>query len=250
MDKNCDITLSVVMPAYNEGAHITENLLETSKVLSGFVKRYEIIAVNDGSIDNTEEGIINASKKDDHIKSVSYMPNGGKGHAICVGIEKAQGKYIAFLDSDLEISPKLLKNFLYLMKKTNADIVIGSKMHPQTKMQYPIKRRLMSFGYYLLLKLMFRLDLHDTQSGIKMYKKEIIKPIASGLKTEGYAFDIEILVKANIEGYKIVEAPIEVVFGRSESNDGRRIGVRDAVKVFKDTVNVKRILKDYKKTCK
>ena len=95
-NKEGDVTLSVVMPAYNEGAHITDNLLETNRVLSGFVKRYEIIAVDDGSADNTAECIRRAEMQDTHIRGISYQPNGGKGHAIRTGIAAAEGRYIAF----------------------------------------------------------------------------------------------------------------------------------------------------------
>ena len=87
-NKEGDVTLSVVMPAYNEGTHITDNLLETSRVLSGFVKRYEIIAVDDGSADNTAECIHRAEMQDTHIRGISYQPNGGKGHAIRTGIQQ------------------------------------------------------------------------------------------------------------------------------------------------------------------
>ena len=125
-NKEGDVTLSVVMPAYNEGAHITDNLLETNRVLSGFVKRYEIIAVDDGSADNTAECIRRAEMQDTHIRGISYQPNGGKGHAIRTGIAAAEGRYIAFLDSDLELPPILLKRFLKDMKEQDADIVIGS----------------------------------------------------------------------------------------------------------------------------
>ena len=123
-NKEGDVTLSVVMPAYNEGAHITDNLLETSRVLSGFVKRYEIIAVDDGSADNTAECIRRAEMQDTHIRGISYQPNGGKGHAIRTGIAAAEGRYIAFLDSDLELPPILLKRFLKDMKEQDADIVL------------------------------------------------------------------------------------------------------------------------------
>lgn len=171
-NKEGDVTLSVVMPAYNEGTHITDNLLETSRVLSGFVKRYEIIAVDDGSADNTAECIHRAEMQDTHIRGISYQPNGGKGHAIRTGIAAAEGRYIAFLDSDLELPPILLKRFLKDMKEQNADIVIGSKLHPESKLHYPMLRRIMSYGYYLMLKMMFHLNTHDTQTGIKLFKKK------------------------------------------------------------------------------
>ena len=209
-NKEGDVTLSVVMPAYNEGAHITDNLLETSRVLSGFVKRYEIIAVDDGSADNTAECIRRAEMQDTHIRGISYQPNGGKGHAIRTGIAAAEGRYIAFLDSDLELPPILLKRFLKDMKEQDADIVIGSKLHPESKLHYPIK------------------------------------PIVSRMQAEGYAFDIEILAMAAKDGRKICEAPIELNYSRDDSKGGRRIGLKDVFKVFGETVAVKKRVKNYR----
>ena len=234
-NKEGDVTLSVVMPAYNEGAHITDNLLETSRVLSGFVKRYEIIAVDDGSKDNTAEGIHQAEMQDTHIRGISYQ-----GHAIRTGIAAAEGRYIAFLDSDLELPPILLKRFLKDMKEQNADIVIGSKLHPESKLHYPMLRKIMSYGYYLMLKMMFHLNTHDTQTGIKLFKKEVIKPIANRMQAEGYAFDIEILAMAAKDGRKICEAPIELNYSRDDSKGGRRIGLKDVAKVFKETLEVRK----------
>lgn len=233
------ITLSVVMPAYNEGAHIYDNLLLTSRILAKFVKRYEIIAVNDGSLDNTSSEIIKAASSDNHIIPAGYSRNKGKGHAIVTGIRRASGKYIAFLDSDLELSPKLLHMYLNQMQKHQADIVIGSKQHPQSKLNYPPLRKLMSYGYYFMLVLLFHLNIHDTQTGIKLFKASVIKPIAETICTDGYAFDIEILALANQEGYKIIEAPIELNYSRNDQTDGRRIKIKDVIQVFKDTLAIK-----------
>lgn len=235
-----NITLSVVMPAYNEETHIKENLLETSRILSSFVHRYEIIAVNDGSTDSTGKLIEDAAAVDPHITAAGYEDNHGKGFAITTGIAAAKGRYIAFLDSDLELSPSLLKKFMKQMKAEDADIVIGSKLHPESKLDYPMPRRVMSYTYYIMLKLLFHLGIHDTQTGIKLFKAEVIKPIAENLSISGYAFDIEILVAAHKQGYVISEAPIVLNYSRDESANGRRIQIKDIWKVFTDTVAIKK----------
>ena len=98
----------------------------------------------------------------------------------------------------------------------------------------------MSYGYYLMLKMMFHLNTHDTQTGIKLFKKEVIKPIVSRMQAEGYAFDIEILAMAAKDGRKICEAPIELNYSRDDSKGGRRIGLKDVAKVFKETVEVRK----------
>ena len=235
-----NITLSVVMPAYNEEAHIKDNLLETSKILSSFLHRYEIIAVNDGSSDSTWQLIMEASDADPHITATGYNDNHGKGFAITTGIKAARGRYIAFLDSDLELSPALLKKFMKQMKDDDADIVIGSKLHPESKLDYPPLRRMMSYSYYVMLRMLFNLGIHDTQTGIKLFKSEVIKPIAENLTINGYAFDIEILVAAHKQGYKISEAPIALNYSRDDLSNGRRIKFRDIWKVFTDTIAIRK----------
>jgi glycosyltransferase involved in cell wall biosynthesis len=235
-------TLSVVMPAYNEGGHIYKNLLETSHILSGFLKQYEIIAVNDGSQDETASEIARAAQKDSHIVNAGYEENRGKGHAISYGIERSAGAYIAFLDSDLELKPSMLHSYMKIMKESGCDIVIGSKQHPDSKINYPLTRKIMSYGYYVILKLLFRLNIHDTQTGIKLFKAEIIKPIMKNLTTDGYAFDIEILATAAHMGYSIKEAPVILDYSRSKKDGRRRIHLRDIIKIFKDTLKIKKAL--------
>lgn len=234
--------LCVVMPAYNEEAIIKDNLLSASSIISEFADDYKIIAVNDGSSDNTEKFIIEASALDSHISYVSYAKNQGKGGAIKAGVKYANADYIAFLDSDLELSPVMLKNFLKALKKRNADIAIGSKLHKDSKLEYPFTRRILSFGYYVMLKLMFKLNLKDTQTGIKLFKSSIIKPICETLTTTGFAFDIEILAKASKKGAKIIEMPIELNFTR-DKREKSRISPKVIYKVFKDTLSIKKSLK-------
>lgn len=236
--------LSIVMPAYNEGAAICNNLLEASRIISSFCRDYMIIAVNDGSKDNTESQIIEASTKDSHIVYISYHRNKGKGGAITTGVNYARSKYIAFLDSDLELSPSMLENFLSELQTQNADIAIGSKMHKDSKLEYPFVRRVLSLGYYLFLKMLFRLKIKDTQTGIKLFKSEIIQPISTSISTDGFAYDIEILAKANKRGYKIIEMPITLHFNRDRAEKSR-FSPKIIFNIFKETFKVKKAVKQY-----
>lgn len=235
--------LSVVMPAYNEEKHIEDNLLKASEIISKFVKNYEIIAVNDGSSDNTKLMMAKASEKDSNIKYISYDTNHGKGYAITSGVKLAQGEYIAFLDSDLELNPSMLRYFLKALHATDADIAIGSKMHKNSKLDYPLSRKILSIGYFIILKLLFNLNIKDTQTGIKLFKGSIIKSICKSLTTTGFAFDIEILATAAKKSYKIIEMPIELKFLR-ERSEKSRFSLKIIFKIFKDTLKIKRALKD------
>jgi len=227
------VKLSVVIPAYNEGEHIFDNLLKTEKVLSGFCDSFEIICVNDGSSDNTYEEILRAVESASCIKCVSYEENKGKGKAVKTGSFAAKGKYTAFLDADMDISPTHLNGFLERMEKGDVDIVIGSKMHPDSVLDYPLSRKIMSYGYYVMLLLLFRLRVHDTQTGVKLFKSELLKKIIADIQTNGFAYDIEILAIANVYGAKIAEMPIVLNFTRKTGFS--RIGISDIVKVFRDT---------------
>ena len=236
-----DIYLAVVMPAYNEALKIKDNLLEASRIISGFVKKYEIIVVNDGSKDNTDEQINLAASQDSHIRVISYGENHGKGYAVKVGVEAANSEFIAFLDSDLELNPSMLKRFLKGLKEADADIAIGSKLHKDSKLDYPLRRKIMSFGYYLILKFLFKLKIKDTQTGIKLFKADVIKPICEDIVTDGFAFDIEILATANSKGYKIIEMTIELVYDRPRKAKSR-FTLKIIAKVFSDTIAIRKKL--------
>lgn len=238
--------LCVIMPAYNEEAHIYENLLQTSAIISEFVKKYQIIVVNDGSSDNTLGKISEACDMDHHIGCLTHSANKGKGYSIKKGVMYAEAEYIAFLDSDLELSPTMLRYFLKALQATDADIAIGSKMHPQSKLDYPLSRRIMSTGYYMILKLLFHMSIHDTQTGIKLFKAPVIKSICQELDTNGYAFDIEILATATLEGCKIIELPVELEYKR-DRKEKSRFTLKTINRIFLDTIRIKRNLNKKKK---
>ena len=211
--------LSVIIPAYNEGEHVRENLIKIAAVLEGAGIDFELVPVNDGSPDNTGDEI-----------------NRGKGGAIKEGIAHAEGEVIGFIDADLDISPDHLPTYWNAMNEQHADVVIGSKMHKDSKLDYPPARKLFSLGYFVLLKILFGLKLKDTQTGIKLYKADLIKGIVPKLKVKGYAFDIEILALAAQQKAVIIEMPVEVNYTRAESFS--RIRVSDIVKMFTDTIAI------------
>jgi len=230
--------LSIVMPAYKEEACIYNNLLETCDCIVEFCPDYELIVVNDGSPDHTFDEAMRARKVNPHIKIVTYQINRGKGGAIKEGIAHASGEYVAFLDADLDLSPLHLKAFLNALLDEDADIVIGSKLHKDSKLNYPLKRKIMSYGYYMMLHILFHLDLKDTQTGVKLFRAAAIHPIAESLTTSGYAFDIEILARANQMGCRILEMPVQLEYRRGMENGTARIRIKDVCSMFLDTLKI------------
>lgn len=228
-----DGRLSIIMPAYNEGKNIYDNILKTIDIISGFVKDFEVIAVNDGSKDSTRQEIERAVKENSNVRIITSEHNHGKGSAIMAGVAEASGNYIAFLDADLELNPSQLEGFLEKMHKENKDVVIGSKLDKNSEIEYPLRRKIMSMCYYLMLLVLFRLNVKDTQTGLKLFKAEAVKPVAHLIRTSGFAYDIELLVAVQRRGYSIASMPVKVVYVRERNS--RRIGMEDVLKAFGDT---------------
>ncbi|MCR4703573.1 MAG: glycosyltransferase family 2 protein [Saccharofermentans sp.] len=225
--------LSIVVPAYNEGEHIYDNLMTIDKALKAFCSDYEIIAVNDGSKDNTGAEIKRASQDNPNIRDLGYDTNRGKGGAVTHGAVNSRGDIVGFIDADLDLSPDLIRGYYEEMNKTGADIVIGSKMHKDSKLEYPFMRKFVSFGYFVMLKILFGLKCHDTQTGLKLYKGSLIREIAPLRRINGYAFDIELLALGNKRKARLIEMPVELNYSRSESFG--RIKFKDVWKMFTDT---------------
>ena len=163
------IALSVVMPLYNEGAKITSNVEQTLTALR-MLGTFEIILVNDGSSDNSGEEIARLAEKYPGEVLSLQLPRSGKGEALRRGAQAARGGYVVFLDADLDIPPEQILFFVAIQRVKKADAVIGSKMHPDSTVDYPLIRRVYSLGYFWLVKLLFGLPVRDTQTGLKLVR--------------------------------------------------------------------------------
>jgi glycosyltransferase involved in cell wall biosynthesis len=221
------------MPAYNEEELIFDSIMTTLEVVSRFAPRLEIVAVNDGSKDGTEAEIMRAMKADARVKIVSSKTNHGKGAAIIAGVAEATGDYIAFLDADLELVPDQLESYIECMESKNADVVIGCKLHKDSHIEYPLKRKIISYGYYIMLRVLFHLNVKDTQTGIKLFRADALKSVAHLVRTSGFAYDIELLTALNRRGCKIEQMPVRLQYVREKGS--KRIGFKDILSVFKDT---------------
>ncbi len=202
------------MPAHNEGNRIYENLIKTYKVLRRTFTAHEIILVSDGSKDNTASEARRASAVADTIKVVDYDRNAGKGNALKTGFSHVNGELVAFLDADLDIHPRQIQTLFHTMDKMHADVVVGSKYHPASKLNTPKRRKLISLIYRIILFILFRLPLRDTQAGLKLFKTEVLKKVFPKVMCKRFAFDVELLANAHHIGYKVSECPIVLKFRR------------------------------------
>lgn len=211
--------LSVIVPAYRQEKTIKRDLENIISVLSEGLRGvdYEIICVVDGKVDKTWQQA--AKVKSSKVKVVGYDINKGKGYAVRYGMFRSKGNLVSFLDAGMDISPKGIMMLMSHLEWYNADIIVGSKRHPASRVNYPFLRYVYSLGYHLIVRLLFGLPLRDTQSGIKIFRREVLEKILPRLLVKKYAMDIEMLAVARHLGYKrIFEAPIEVTFDKRTSS--------------------------------
>ncbi len=228
--------LSVIMPAYNEGHHIYKNLKETHGVLKRSRCGFEVILVDDGSGDNTYSEALSAARDLGCTIPVNIAKNSGKGNALKEGFARATGDYVVFLDADLDLHPAQLTRVFKIMRNERADVIVGSKYHPDSTIDYPFSRKVLSKVYAGMMNVLFDLNLHDTQTGMKVFRREVLDRVFPLVTCKGFAFDIEVLTNARNLGYKVVEAPV-VLDNRREMQWGR-ITIKDMYKMWIDTMAI------------
>lgn len=212
-----DGTLSVIMPAYSLEGTVAKNISEVADLFESRAIRTEIVCVDDGSPDATGAEIERFASEGRYahvaVTPVVCRTNGGKGAALRAGFAASKGEYVLLLDGDLDINPKRTAHFFEVMENESADIVIGSKRHPKSVVQYPWHRRFVSWAYFTLVRMFVGLDITDTQTGMKLFRREILGEALARMLVKAYAFDLELLAIAHERGAKIAEAPVRIKFG-------------------------------------
>jgi glycosyltransferase involved in cell wall biosynthesis len=224
--------LSVVVPVYNQ-PRIAENLrVIRARVEKGLGTPIELILVLDGS-EQAEGGLPDDTNL---ARVIHYDRNLGKGYAVKAGALAAQGEWIAFVDADLDLDPSALPEYLEVARDEGLDVVIGSKRHPGSTVEYPRSRRWGSWLYQKLVRVLFRLDVRDTQVGLKLFRRELSDEVVPLLLVKQYAFDLEFLAVARALGFdRIREMPVTLLY-RSTGSGVRPVAVMlallDTIAIF------------------
>lgn len=227
--------VSLIIPVYRQEKTIITDVKNIQKILNTIRYDYEIIIVVDGVIDKTFEKLKKAHIS--KVRCIAYKENHGKFFAIRLGMAHAKGDYIMFIDSGMEIDPNGISMLLEHMEWYDADIIVGSKRHLVSQVSYPTSRKILSWGYYMLVKRLFGVKIHDTQAGIKVFRKEVIERVLPRLVEKKFAGDLEIIVVASLLGYnRIYEAPIKLRFRLGSITSAATM--KSIMSILKDTLAI------------
>jgi dolichol-phosphate mannosyltransferase len=202
------VEISFVVPAYNEALHIEDTLGAIDAVIQDKNLPYEIVVVDDGSIDKTYLNALRYANRNGHVKVLSYPKNMGKGYAVKKGFLNSNGNIVFFTDGDMEIDFDNISDYVQALE--SGDIVIASKKHKNSHVDVPLSRKILSQCFNTLVRLLTGVPQRDTQSGLKAMKKSAFNNIFPRLAVKRYAFDVELLAVANLYGLNVVELPVNI----------------------------------------
>ena len=202
--------LSVVIPAFNEESRILQTLNYSLNYLKNQDYPFEIIVVNDGSLDKTKDVVSNFINRnpDFDLKIIGYDKNRGKGYAVNYGMLQASGEVALFMDADNSTKINEIEKAFKKIAE-GYEIVIASRKLKESKIivYQSFIRRILGNIFPILVKILFNLNLTDTQAGFKVFKKETLI-IFQEQKIFDFAFDVELLVRAKKHNFKIAEIPV------------------------------------------
>lgn len=218
--------LSLILPCFNETEHFELSINKIVESLQAQDIDFEIIFVEDKSIDNTREFVQKFIKdhRDLNLSAIYHLRNIGRGKSVSDGIKQAKGLYCGFIDIDCEISPSYIPEFLKTLRM-GADMVVAQRFYKITPAN--LLRALMSRIYSLLVKFVLNTRIHDTEAGYKFWRTHKIKNILSKVYDPKWFWDTEVSVRSEQAGFNIVSIP--VLFERRTDKSSTVRVVRDSV---------------------
>ncbi len=237
--------LSIVIPAYEESNKIARDIEAAATFLEKIHFTGQIIVVDDGSTDNTAEVAKNAiadTTPEIEIKVDRYNHHRGKGYAVCRGIKQTSGEYVMFADSGCCVPYEDTLRGLELIKSGACDIAHGSRKMRGCHIEkaQSLYRRVCSkmFHWFVIHDMKIPAEFTDTQCGFKIYRGDVARHLYGECITDGFTFDIEIIMRAQKEGYRIKEFPIDWTC----DPDSRLSPTRSSWSVLSELLKIRRVL--------
>ena len=210
--------LSVIVGCYNAARHLEKSLRELLAFLDTIGRDYEVLIVDDGSLD---ESLPILRRLEATVTSLSVLRNPrnmGKGYSIRNGILNSRGKYIIFTDVDMVYSTRNLLSVLEKLEGGNP-VVVGNRRLPESVyvvnnalVKYVYRRHRGGMAFNRLVRLLFGLTTHDTQSGLKGFSRSAAAQIFQQVYTDGFLFDIEIFIRSRTLGIPVIDVPVRLTY--------------------------------------
>lgn len=235
--------LSIVIPAYSESRKIARDIEAAAAFLNHHHLTGEIIVVDDGSKDGTSQAARDVKAPPNvKLNVIRYEEHRGKGYAVRTGINHSSGQYVMFADSGSCVPYEDTMRGLDLLRDGVCDIAHGSRKMRGCRIEkaQSLYRRLCSklFHWLVIHDMGIPAEFTDTQCGFKMYKGDVARRLYGQAVTDGFTFDIEIIMRAQREGYRIKEFPIDWTCDR----DSRLSPTRSSWRVLSELLTIRRIM--------
>lgn len=205
------IELSIVIPAFKESAKIERDIRAAADFLTKNRIDGEIIVVDDGSPDDTTACAMALQSSVENLRVLSYEPNRGKGHALHYGMTRARGRIIMFADAGLCVPYDIGLIGMTMLDLGMCDIAHGSRrMRGSIKRAQPLYRKIGSKGFSLLIHAFMGIPgyISDTNCGFKFYRRDVAHKLYGEMFTDGFMYDVELVLRARAENYTILEFPV------------------------------------------
>jgi dolichyl-phosphate beta-glucosyltransferase len=228
--------ISVVVPAYNEAARLPATLKRMREYLDAAGEEYEVIVVDDGSTDTTVAFVEGEVTGWPELSVVALPHNQGKGMAVRAGMLRARGEHRLFSDADLSTPIEELPRLRGLLGGACQVAIASRALAGSTiDVHQPGQREMMGRVYNRLVQIIVLPGLHDTQCGFKVFTAQAATVCFGPLRTRGFGFDAEALVRAKRHGWVIAEVPVRW----SHREDSRVSALRDSLRVFIDLIKLR-----------
>ena len=212
----------VTMPVYNEAKMIHHDLLELHRLCSTTLPDFELLIVDDGSVDETPTILESMVKKLEHTSIMRQKINGGRGRALRSAWQAKDADVYMYIDADLAPDIKQIPNFVKHMEN-GCDLITASRYLPESDVSRPLLRDIFARYYNQLIRIVFKSTVFDHQCGLKAFSAPLIHNILTKCKSRDWFWDTEMIIYAQAEKYRIREIPVRWVEPRSKRTPIKRL---------------------------
>ncbi len=236
------IYLSIIIPVYNGGSQITSNVKKIIDSVKDRGYTFEIILIDDGSLDNTGLEITKLAENLPWIRSLFNDQNKGKGFSVRKGILASRGDYVLYTDADVAYPISQVEDLLKCLQE-GYDIALGSRAYEESRFilsprdfRYIFQRHLIGRIFNLFVRAVLLEKIRDTQSGFKCFTRKAALHLFSKQFHNDFSFDVEVLFLAQKLGYRIKEIPVVVEYSGGPSSVKL---LRDSFRMFWEVWHIK-----------